>query len=524
MRPRPNLEPLLLAAAIVITRYPFRSHLLYDLDSVNFALGMKHFDPMVHQPHPPGYFLYVLLGRAVNALVHDPNLALVLISIAASCGTVILIYRIGLEWFGRDAALFAGLLFLFSPLAWFHGEVALTYSVEAFFSALLGYLCWRILQGESHLAVWAAITLGACVGFRPSSSLFLTPLFLFSIRRLRLKTMVLPLGALAATIAAWFFPMIAASGGFGAYFGALTFLWDTVPAKHTLFDSSPVYSIARAATIAEIIVLMFGAMLLTPLIAMGRTQALPEDPLRRAKALFTLVWVVPALLFFTFIFLKFVNSGYLLLLAPAGCLWLGFLIASSFRSAGVPGWQKAMALTAAAALNTLIFLAAPLYCSWRSIHNFETNLTEIQRALPAVASEPDTLVLTFDSHFLGFRHAGYYLPGYFTIEYPELKMKHGVRVFSMRGRSTRLLRNLPLTQYQRFVIFPLPEGPGYRQYEQEVLSKLPARDLQSIHVGGKTFITGPIQDLPRLFPEATQLPKNGVYAAMHLEQERVNNR
>jgi hypothetical protein len=33
-----------------------------------------------------------------------------------------------------------GLLFLLSPLAWFHGIVALTYGVEAFFSALVGYL------------------------------------------------------------------------------------------------------------------------------------------------------------------------------------------------------------------------------------------------------------------------------------------------------------------------------------------------------------------------------------------------
>jgi hypothetical protein len=46
------------------------------------------------------------------------------------------------------AARFAALLFLLSLLAWFHGIVALTYGVEAFFSALVGYL--SLLVGVSR--------------------------------------------------------------------------------------------------------------------------------------------------------------------------------------------------------------------------------------------------------------------------------------------------------------------------------------------------------------------------------------
>ena len=42
-------------------------------------------------------------------------------------------------------------IFLFSPLSWFHGTVALTYIVEAFFSALVGYLCWRVYSGKRPL-------------------------------------------------------------------------------------------------------------------------------------------------------------------------------------------------------------------------------------------------------------------------------------------------------------------------------------------------------------------------------------
>jgi len=39
---------------------------------------MERFDPRVHQPHPPRYFLYICLGRLLNSILHDANLALVI--------------------------------------------------------------------------------------------------------------------------------------------------------------------------------------------------------------------------------------------------------------------------------------------------------------------------------------------------------------------------------------------------------------------------------------------------------------
>ncbi len=85
---RQKLEALILACAVAISRFALRSDDLYDLDSVNFAPAMERFDPRVHQPHPPGY-LYICLGRLLNSILHDANLALVILSIAASCGVLL---------------------------------------------------------------------------------------------------------------------------------------------------------------------------------------------------------------------------------------------------------------------------------------------------------------------------------------------------------------------------------------------------------------------------------------------------
>jgi hypothetical protein len=70
---------------------------LCDLDSVNFALGIGHFDPRVHQPHPLVMSSTSGAADCLNHFTADPNLALVLLSIAASCGTIVFIYMLALS-------------------------------------------------------------------------------------------------------------------------------------------------------------------------------------------------------------------------------------------------------------------------------------------------------------------------------------------------------------------------------------------------------------------------------------------
>jgi hypothetical protein len=500
---RQKLELFLLGCAVAVSRFAFRSRYLYDLDSVNFALGIVRFDPRTHQPHPPGYFLYVCLGRLINFFVHDANLALVLLSIAAGVASVVLIYLLALNWFGERAAVFAGLLFLFSPLAWFHGTVALTYGVEAFFSALLGYLCWQIDRGKTNFILPTAILLGISAGVRPSSLLFLGPLFLYSLRTAKVRKMLLGAAALGLTIIAWFLPMIWASGGLDAYFGALVSLWRLVPSRDTVFNSSPATSIARACVIVFIGFLCFGAAL--PALVGARYQFAPSD---HGKKRFTAVWMLPALCFFTFIFLKFVNSGYLLLLAPPASIWLGSWAAEWYEHCA---WQRPMKIAIigiCAVLNVVIFLAYPAYCSYRSVRQFEAQLDGIRTSLPRLGAPNDLLILSFDSHFLGYRHAGYYLPGYLTLQYPEVNLNEGTRIFSMQGQDTHLLASLPVGSYKRFVVFPLPGTDAeYQQYLDTFKKLLPARDLTYEDVEGRQFVTGPITDLPLLFPKAAQVTR-----------------
>lgn len=497
VRNRSWLHAILGIAAIALSRIVFRSRLLYDLDSVNFALGMIRFNPTAHQPHPPGYFLYVCLGRLVNHFLPDPNTALVAIAIASSCGAAWMIYLLTREWFGREAALLSILLFLFSPLCWFHGIVALTYMTEAFFSALIGYWCWRSYAGAKAFIVPASIAFALAAGFRPSSALLLGPLWLFSVWKVGGIRMALAILAVAAVTLAWFLPMTAAAGGFHPYVDALTHLWSAIPGKRTTL-ASPWLAAARIPTIGLIFCLCFGSASILPFLSHPKLTAS-----RSLRAGFVLVWIAPGLLFFSLVFLNFVNSGYLLVLCPPVFAWMaaGLYAFLARRDRRAMRWA---AVIAGIAANCAMFFLAPLYCSYRSVRAFEANLTAITRDFTGQLNPEQILIVGFDSHFQGYRHAGYYLPHFFTVQYPEVSYPGGKRVFVMHERDTEVVRHLDYTRFDRFGFFPLPEGKDYAAYLDAIESKLPQGALRIETLGRQEIPTGPISLLPLLFPQTTR--------------------
>jgi hypothetical protein len=494
MRDRSHLYALLGVAAVAVTRILFRSRVLYDIDSVNFALGMLRFDPAGFQPHPPGYFLYVCLARVIALLLPDANAALVAISIAASCGAAWAMYLLTREWFGRGPALTAIALFLVSPLCWFHGIVALTYIVEAFFSALIGYCCWRACRGEAGFALLASVIFALAAGFRPSTALLLSPLWLFGVWRTPgIRRRLAMVAVAGAVMLAWFIPMTVAAGGIRAYFEAFRNLWSTVPGQRTTL-SSPWLAVARTATIAWIFALCFGSA--SVFLFGGKRGGMSKQP---GRTTFLWVWITPGLLFFAFVFLSFVNSGYLLVLSPplfavvANRVY-GFATGLDYR------WARRVAVVAMLAANCAVFGFAPLYCSHRGVREFEREMSPLARDFQNSIDPANTLIVGFDAHFLGYRHAGYYLPRFVTVQYPEVSYSQGTRVFLMHERNTEVAPSFCATRFDRFVLFPLPEGSGYSEYMKTVLAKIPAGVLSTVTVGQHRVLTGPASALPLLFP------------------------
>jgi hypothetical protein len=189
---------------------------------VNFALAVENFDMRLHQPHPPGFFLYVLLGRLATQLAGDVNAGYVWISVLCSGLGAAAIFYLGRELFGRSAGIWTALLFLSSPAIWFHGEIALTYILEAFMVVVLVLLWWLMLR-EARLRwlVLGSIAMGLSGGFRLPAMVLLAPLYLFSLRKYSWKRVLFALVLVVVSTAVWLVPTAFQIGGLGRYIQAV---------------------------------------------------------------------------------------------------------------------------------------------------------------------------------------------------------------------------------------------------------------------------------------------------------------
>jgi len=156
----------LIALLTLLSRIPYRARILYDWDSVQFALALREYDVVKHQPHPPGYILYVALGRLVNAWLDDPTTSYAVLSMTFSALATFITYYLARQLYDRTTALMAAVLLSSSPMFWFLGSVATSYVAEAFFAAAIAYLSYRALNGSEWGSWLGAATLGLAGGLR----------------------------------------------------------------------------------------------------------------------------------------------------------------------------------------------------------------------------------------------------------------------------------------------------------------------------------------------------------------------
>src|SRR6266498_1740086 len=72
-----------IALAFLALHLPYLPSSLEDLDSINFALGVRTFDVAHHQPHPPGYPVFIGMAKVARLVSRSEARALGSIGILA---------------------------------------------------------------------------------------------------------------------------------------------------------------------------------------------------------------------------------------------------------------------------------------------------------------------------------------------------------------------------------------------------------------------------------------------------------
>jgi len=238
---------VLLAAIFLALHLPYLPKSLEDLDSINFALGVRQFDVAHHQPHPPGYPVYVALAKAVHAAVPDEARALGLVSVASGALGVLAMAALFLRLErpgGSTAWVPAAVLAMTSPLYWFTAVRPL--SDMAGLAAALAVQAITIGAASARSLYVAAFCAGLATGLRSQVAWLTLPLLFWCVTRHHgghggrgghnlhvqdsssvssVSSVVERFLALVASFLAgmlvWGLPLVAVTGGPSAYWHAL---------------------------------------------------------------------------------------------------------------------------------------------------------------------------------------------------------------------------------------------------------------------------------------------------------------
>ena len=214
---------------------------LEDIDTINFALGVESFDVTAHRPHPPGYPVFIAMGKLSTMVAHalapaadrTSRAAMGLAIWGVAAGSVFVWILIALwrsaGWTPR-AAWFAAALALVSPLFWFTSARPLTDAVALVAATAVQAVVWRYGLTASSRIAWVPIAGAACaagllVGMRTQTLWLTSPLLAWATirvwRQYGVGRAAILVGAAAVGCLAWAVPLVVETGGLTRYLAAL---------------------------------------------------------------------------------------------------------------------------------------------------------------------------------------------------------------------------------------------------------------------------------------------------------------
>ena len=400
-----------------------------------------------HQPHPPGYILYVVLGRLVDAWLDDPTAAYVALAVAFSGLTTFVVYYLARAVYDRPTALAAAALLAVSPLFWFYGSVGLTYAGEALFASVVAYFAFRALNGSRSDAWLAAAYLGLAGGMRQSLLILLFPLWLgcVVVGVPRVRVVVIGLAILGATTLTWFLPMVWLTGGLDRYLAASVELAESVVRPTSIVGGTFEVTLRMSRYLLETVLVALGPLAVAALLAVWYIRRFRWS----FREWFLLAWMAPPVLIYTLV--HFGQAGYVLTFLPALVIFLSRVLVTALghASGSLPYPRARVAITVAVVMLVVLANGSFFVSARPATRDFDTPRADwirqgqdeafdwIFSRTAAALREHEEVVETFVSSIRGlygaegtvliteqgnhrsypwFRHAMFYLPEYAVYE------------------------------------------------------------------------------------------------------------
>jgi hypothetical protein len=411
MTPKLRLLVFLVGLIFFFTHLRNLPRTLEDLDSVNFALGVEHFDVGSHQPHPPGYPVYIVLAKASTAVVHaiapsmdrDRLAAQGLAALGLVAGTAAAFVltefwiAVGLS---PAVAFFAAVLGIVSPLFWFTAARPLTDTPSLMLSIAVQTLFLqgrRLIQAGPTASlprrwIWAAVASGLLIGMRSQTMWLTGPLLLWCTGELavarRGRDALALIGAAALGALLWAIPLVASSGGLQRYLALLKFQGASDFYGVQMLATTPTWRLLRSA-VYRTFIWPWASPILGQLVALLAVLGIWQLAMRGWRLLAAILLSFSAYLIFHLIYQETFTLRYALpLVVPmAGLAAVGLsFLRVRYAAVGV----------AAIAAASLWFAQPPLQAYAREGSGLFRAFQDMVRAVPA-SREPPVLKMHHQS-------------------------------------------------------------------------------------------------------------------------------
>ena len=406
---RPVVWLIILAAALILSRWALAPRYLITFDEINFALAIDDFNPGLHQPQPPGYPVFVAFLKFLALFLGKVEAVFLIAAVCLSLAALLLLWRLCIPIVGLKYAIIGPLLLLFNPAFWLS---ALTNPVRLCLAAgALGVaLClWHgARSGSGRWFVAACLVLGLSAGARPILVLLMAPLAVWAAieARIRWRATGLSLACFIVGVATWLPSLVIAVGGPAALFRILRgYSGDQFGGTSLLFGAS----IGAALHMAwEAIVWSCLGILswfwIVPLLR-GNANRFPD----RFVVHFLAFWFFPGLLFYATVHVG--DPDHTLAIVPVTCI-AGALAIAALARASRPG-RVAMTVAVCVLLNVFLFVKpisktakASTYAPVRWMGGFVGNVIDGVRDL----NRRGPVTAVFRDENMGWRHLSYYEP------------------------------------------------------------------------------------------------------------------
>jgi hypothetical protein len=206
---------------------------LEDIDSINLALGVREFDVARHQPHPPGYPVFIAAAKLTTAVcraagVPAPEVrGLAVWSALAGAALIPLLFAFFRALGDDRRAWWATVVVACAPLFWFTALRPLSDVTGLAFAVAAMALLVPVIVGRagSGALLAGAFLSTLAVGVRSQTFVLTLPLLAWALvlpgSSLTVRQRVTAVGAAVAGGLIWAIPLVAASGGLPEYMSAL---------------------------------------------------------------------------------------------------------------------------------------------------------------------------------------------------------------------------------------------------------------------------------------------------------------